>query len=350
MGLMALLMLQMPFFGACEFIGNMDEEQEQHGGNETPGGNEGGEQGGNENGGEEQGGDETEQEAVFTVATYNLLKPSGRRDEMSLFSEKTKEVVLYSLSRAISRTGADLMAFNELDGNYISVGSCSLPKACSSLPWDWSIEWPNRVKDEDGKLEYSYANGFAWNPSLFELKESWYVWLSKTGSRWYTNPSNAYGNAGNPDRTCIMARFRHIASGKEFWFFVTHLPTPDQGGAANMAVLVNALAKEKTARKPSILCGDMNHAPGTGPYATLTSYWTDGNTSDRGTLSGSSKNYYYSVEEFTSEKHPERRIDHIMTRGAAATDYHTINEYYFYGGKYWCPSDHLPVVATITIK
>lgn len=291
------------------------------------------------------------------VASYNVLKPSGRRSEMQLSSDVVKK----ALGKAITSTGADLIAFNELDNNYTPSGVYSL-KTLSELPvyWKWSLEWPNKIPQEP-PLKYSYANGFAYNSTVLTLKESGYVWLSKETMYWYTDSAKAYGKVGNPERTCVWARFIHNATMGEFYLFVTHLPTKDQGGAQNMASVVNSFAASKAGKAPKILCGDMNSAPGAevGVYNTLKTYWSDAfekvssdgkigeYASFQGTLSGSSASYYYDIATFT-HNHPERRIDHIMTNGACkASTYATIKTTYSLGGELWAPSDHLPVVATI---
>lgn len=283
-------------------------------------------------------------DVVLTVATCNVLKPSGRRDEMSL----EKDIVRQTLVSSIEGTGADLIAFNELDENYIPDGDYSLESLCTGLRgFKWKLQWPNKIHSL-GRLTYSYANGFAYNSTKLRLEESSYVWLSKTADKWYEDPLQAYGKVGSPERTCIRARFTHIASGRVFWFFVSHLPTEKQGGAENMAAVVNHFASETAGDLPAILAGDMNFGPGKEPYEVLTSYWTDGNEALWGTLSGSSASYYYTVSVFTTN-HPERRIDHIMTRGCTPTNYHTVVRTYTLGGKAWCPSDHLPVLATVTL-
>ena len=46
--------------------------------------------------------------------------------------------------------------------------------------------------------------------------------------------------------------------------------------------------------------------------------------------------------------HPERRYDHILTRGCKASAFKLVVESYSMNGQNWCPSDHLPVTATVT--
>jgi len=283
---------------------------------------------------------------TLTVATCNVLKPSGRRDEMSMDSP----MVLKALARSIMQTGADIIGFNELDETLIGSGQYSLKSACVAIKdFTWSLEWPNSIHSY-GPVTYSYANGFAFNSAKLKLEESGYVWLSKEEEGvWYVKSTSAYQKVGSPARTCIWARFTHNASKKEFWLFVTHLPTDSQGGAVNMAGVVNGFAAHKAGSTPAILTGDMNSSPSSDAYKTLTKYWKDGNDATWGTLSGSSAKYYYTVDVFSNNR-SDRRIDHIMTRGCTATDYRQVIVTYTVDGNAWCPSDHLPVCASITIE
>lgn len=282
----------------------------------------------------------------LTVATCNVLKPSGRRDEMSLESP----IVAKSLARSIIDTKADIIGFNELDENYIGSGQYSLKSACATIKdFSWKLEWPNDIHELTTVVTYSYANGFAFNSSKLQLDDSGYVWLSKEEDQWYVKPSSAYKKAGSPERTCIWAKMTHKATRKVFWLFVTHLPTDSQGGAENMAKVVNAFAAQKAGKDPAILTGDMNSSPSSAAYYNLTRFWKDGNKNSWGTLSGSSAKYYYTTSVFSDDR-PDRRIDHIMTRGCTAKDYRRIIVNYTMDGKSWCPSDHLPVVCTVEFE
>ena len=297
-------------------------------------------------GGKDPGGSQNPNEEVtLTVATCNVLKPSTRRTEMSMDDQKVRS----ALAGTIAAAKADIIGFNEVDATHISGGKYSLQAMCASIKdLQWKLQWPNRMNSA-GSLSYYFADGFAYNSAKLKMEECGYVWLSKEEDTWYTNPSDAYLKCGNPERTCIWIRFKHIATGKEFWVFPTHLPHPDHGGALNMAKVVNRFAEEKAGAAPAIIMGDMNCSPGSESdvYYALTDYWKDGNVNAKwGTMSGSSKNYYYSWESF-SGGHPERRIDHIMTKGCTASDYRRVVITYTVDGNQWCPSDHLTVAATV---
>ena len=225
----------------------------------------------------------------------------------------------------------------------------SLQKICSAIrDYTWSLEWPNSISS-NGSLSYSYAEGFAYNNKKLELVDKGYVWMSKTEDIFYEKPAPAYGKVGSPARTCIWTKFKHKETGKIFWVFVTHLPTKDQGGQENMSKVVNRFAQQKAGNDPAILIGDMNANPSSEAYKNLTSYWTDGNNQSWGTMSGSASNYYYPTATYSNNR-PDRRIDHLMTRGCTATKYRRTIITYKVGTEDWCPSDHLPVTATVTIK
>jgi len=299
----------------------------------------------------------TNYKARIKAAAYNVLKPSGHPEESSL----DKADVCDAIYRTVALTGASIIGFNELDEKYIPGGVYALPDICSALGanWEWELRWPNNVRFFQS-YNYTYANGFAYDGSVLTLEDSGYVWLSKEEETWYPTGWVAYDKAGSPMRTCVWARMRHIASGLRFYFLVSHLPTQKQGGGESMAKGLNGFAESLEPALPIILAGDMNSAASgdyQAPYDILREYWTDACESvassggtDRtsyGTLSGSSSSYYYSVSTFT-RNHPERRIDHIMTRGACrASSYDTPYATFKVGDNPWCPSDHLPVAVTI---
>lgn len=302
------------------------------------------------------------------VAYYNILRPSNRTETAHLLDDST---VYRSLGRAIMNTGADVIGFGEIDTNALPGGFADLTAAWAQNVYEWSLDWPNDISRHIYWTGYyyntscAYSNGFAYNPSVLRLEDSGYVWLQKGGTGYYTSAQSAYDNAGSPERTVVWARFTHIMSGAGFWFFVTHLPTEKQGGGENMAGGVNAFTAALAGSEPSILVGDMNSSESdsnSAPIMVLLEEWTDsydsalqfGGAGDcttySGTLSGSSDKYYYTWETFT-KNHPERRIDRIMTRGGMrATGYSTVRTTYSYNGKAWCPSDHLPVVATVVFN
>ena len=307
--------------------------------------------------------------AELTVAYYNILRPEKRTEEAHSMSN---QATYNALGDAIVGTDADLIGFGELDSSALPGGFADLSVAAAKAGYTWELNWPNNISRSywwgwNYSADCAYSNGCAYDASVLRLEESGYVWLQKEGTGTYSSARDAYKNAGSPERTIVWARFTHLLSGSPFWFFVTHLPTASQGGGENMAGGVNEFTSAMAGSERSILVGDMNSADrengdNTGPITILLQQWTDayesaakaGSIGDcatyQGTMSGSSDSYYYTWQTFT-KNHPERRYDHIMTRGALkATKYTTVRTTYTYNGKAWCPSDHLPVVSTIVFN
>ncbi|MBO7379009.1 MAG: hypothetical protein J6U31_04570, partial [Bacteroidales bacterium] len=213
--------------------------------------------------------------------------------------------------------------------------------------------------------------------SVLTLNESGRIWLYKVDtSPWYSTSSDS--NSGSPKTNCVWAKFTHKASGRVFWLFVTQLPTASHGGNIYASKGMNAWAQAKAGSDVrQILVGDFNSADADvykdevlvncqqEGARKLKEYWTDayeavlaaGNLPSfyityPGTQSGTGKDYQYTILNFC-KNHPERRIDHIMTKNCTATTYKTIRNTYSFGSgdeEIQCyPSDHLALVSYITL-
>ena len=331
----------------------------------------------------EDGGEPTATPPSITVATYNVMRlDDDNRPAAATSSDNNGKIARpenaivkdcqemhVALGQAIYNTAADLIGFQEIgDDMYASGQTYSLQDfaAAQGASYTWKLNFPG---SQSGN--YHYCNGFAFKSSILTLNDSGKAWL-RTNSNSYSTGSDS--NSGDPNRYVVWGLFTHKVSGKQFYFFVTQLPTYGQDGGSgtsnlNMAGGVNAFAASKTAVNRRILVGDMNAAPGNSAeagYNKLKEYWSDsyetvnaaGNLASfyqtySGTQSGTGLNYLYSILQFC-KNHPERRIDHIMTQGACtATSYKTIRTTYSFGSGDdavdCAPSDHLPVVCTITL-
>ena len=334
----------------------------------------------------ENGGEPTVTPPGITVATFNVMRmdsdprsadpctgnDSGALDRPANAIVPSCVEMHEALGKAIFNTNADLIGFQEIcEGMYRSGQTYSLQDmaAAQGASYTWKLEWP---ASESGN--YHYCNGFAYKSSVLTLNSSGKVWL-RSGSNSYSSSSQS--NSGDPNRTVVWALFTHKVSGKQFYFFVTQLPTHSQDGGngtsnLNMAGGVNAFATSKTLNpNRQILVGDMNSVDYSGNSnqagaQKLKEYWTDayeslnaaGNLSSfyqtySGTQSGTGYNYQYEILRFC-KNHPERRLDHIMTKGnCTVQSYRTIRTTYTFGSGdaavECAPSDHLPVVAYITL-
>ncbi len=335
----------------------------------------------------EDGGEPTATPPSITVATYNVMRldddnrPAAATtgDSNGKIARPANAIVKdcsemhVALGQAIYNTAADLIGFQEIgDDMYASGQTYSLQDFATAqgAAYTWKLNFPGSKSGN-----YHYCNGFAYKSSILTLNDSGRAWL-RINSNSYSTSSDS--DSGDPNRYVVWGLFTHKVSGKQFYFFVTQLPTYGQDGGSgtsnlNMAGGVNAFAASKTAVNRRILVGDMNAAPGNtaeAGYNKLKEYWSDsyetvnaaGNLASfyqtySGTQSGTGLNYLYSILQFC-KNHPERRIDHIMTQGACtATTYKTIRTTYEFDPdgddeepSVTCtPSDHLPVVCTITL-
>ena len=335
----------------------------------------------------ESGGEPTAAPPSITVATYNVMRMNDDTRPAAATSAgsdgkiarpanaivKDRPEMKVALGQAIYNTAADLIGFNEIYENmYTSGQTCSLQDMATAqgASYTWKLDFPSSRSGD-----YHYSNGFAYKSSVLTLNESGRAWLSINSNSYYAS-NDSY--SGSPNRYVVWGLFTHKLSGKQFYFFVTQLPKYDQDGGGgtsnlNMSGGVNAFAASKTTVNRRILVGDTNSAPTSdneAGYAKLKEYWDDAyevlyetQGSDwyyknyPGTQSGTGQNYLYSILQFTGGgkgKNPQRRVDHIMTQGSCtATSYRTIRTTYEFGtgddAVTCAPSDHLPVVCTITL-
>ena len=337
----------------------------------------------------EAGGD-PEKKASFTIANYNILSDyEGSRSDKAVLNLNNCGV---QLGKCVKATGADIICFNEIDETFAGSSAKSIKnisEAQGLTGYSWYVTNPNKVTHGwvSYDTEYTYANGYAFNSSVFERIEGNYYWLNKNGG-YVSNKEDAYDSHLSKYRTLVYAKLRHKASGKTFNLIVTHMPNYNDensdgaladGVAHNYAATaINQFMEDKDASGNWLLCGDMNAYNGTkgnpgkniAGYNTLLTKWTDSyeDMLEDGTLSDfykkycgtqSGTNYYYGVLQYTKD-HPERRIDHIMYRGAfKAEAYKTIRLTYNYDdgtvhpdneSNDWCPSDHLPIVVKLILN
>lgn len=341
--------------------------------------------------------------AGITVAIFNTMRFDADYRPSAAITTKSQSNALWRPEGAISsdnaamreafgkviyNTQADIIGFNEVEetmnetSDANSIENLAKAQGCNYTYKFFSSSeagWLDKILGNEGSL--SFANGFAYNANVLTLNDSGRAWYNNSGTTNYSTSSDS--NSGDPNRTYIWAKFTHKASGKQFYFFVTQLPT-DATNNTKASNGINNFAQSKAGSLPHILVGDMNSADHSKDECQegaqkLLEYWTDAYTAVdeagnlaafyktySGTQSGTGKNYHYSILDFCKD-HPERRLDKIMTKGACtATTYKTIRNSYTvrYTGTgtdheevehevdedVACyPSDHLAVVSYVTL-
>lgn len=167
-----------------------------------------------------------------------------------------------------------------------------------------------------------------------------HFWLSDTPE---VVASSTWGNTCK--RMVTWVRFRERRSGREFYFWDTHLDheveAARQKGAELIATRIKALANTL----PVILVGDFNaNAAQSRAYEILTQ---DGGMKDTWFLAKSRVNER--VNSFHGYKQPAEeglRIDWILARGAVAVEK---TEVVMFSQNGVTPSDHFPVAAWLSL-
>jgi endonuclease/exonuclease/phosphatase family metal-dependent hydrolase len=175
----------------------------------------------------------------------------------------------------------------------------------------------------------------------FEPLEYDHFWLSDTPE---VIASSTWGN--NVRRMVTWVRFRDRVTGREFYFWNTHLDHEVQVAREKAAELIRQRIGRLPADLPLFLAGDFNSiAVANRAYdiltkeAGLTDTWfaaKERRNEDANSFTG-----------FGPLRREGERIDWILARGAIevrATEVVTFRQ-----GDQW-PSDHLPVVAWVTLQ
>ena len=342
----------------------------------------------------EAGGDPTPSAAGITVGVYNIKMQENRTGTNNTYIDMSRTDVQAGLGSSIAGMGADIFGINEvgednMPGETHDIKAWAIAQGLSSSNYTWKMDYPNKVS-RSGIISYSYsaemyyANVFAYNKNTIVVEDEGYVWLCNDEDDYWSSMKNAYEHSTGR-HTAVWAKCRHKASGKRFWFIVTHFDTylgNDDGDNLHNVKSFKIFAqhlKNDVEDLPIIAVGDLNFGSKEEDkttdcpnYLELTSYWTDvydtmyaahsaaGDLNGwyyktyNGTMTGTQHNYYYPFLSFT-KNHPDRRLDHIIYKNSASqsvtpTSYKTIRRTYVAeDDNTWCPSDHFAVVAYMTL-
>jgi endonuclease/exonuclease/phosphatase family metal-dependent hydrolase len=175
----------------------------------------------------------------------------------------------------------------------------------------------------------------------FEPLEYDHFWLSDTPE---VIASSTWGNGVR--RMVSWARFRDRITGRTFYFWNTHLDHEVQAAREKSAELIRQRIGRLPADVPLFLVGDFNTiAMANRTYDILTK---EAGLTDTWSAARERRNEdANSFTGFGPLRHEGERIDWILARGAL--DVRATEVVTFRHGDQW-PSDHLPVVAWITLQ
>lgn len=295
----------------------------------------------------------------FKVGTYNLFTSDSRVKHLSRSANKDASPQRYWCNSAcavgdmIVSMDCDIMGAQEIcDSIWNGPQNIRDIVAAKGLDYRW-ILYPNT---EHGHISYDSAIGY--KPSVFEALESGMFWMGGVYDSYAYGPGAPKGSI----RPCVWAHMKHIASGKEFYFFSTHLLVPKklkdgtmdyEGNKYNCQQLREKAAELVPDGMPAILVGDMNLDDKGKTWKSLSQsmfmdvkiYFKDANLLSKDALAWGTQN---SKDESSLTKwYP----DHIMLNGFLPLDY-VIHRDRFptADGTLHYPSDHLPVTVNVEFK
>ncbi len=199
----------------------------------------------------------------------------------------------------------------------------------------------------DAGVDYSY-NAIAYKRDRYEVIATDCFWLSDTPEK------ASFGWAYNTDgtfkfkRTCAWAKMREKATGKEFYFAVTHCNyAPSIDGPKGARLIVERLSA-MAGDLPVVLVGDFNmhKINHWNAYREYISYFSDASTSSCRYLSLPEANGQtaWTTTQWTpiTEAENGQAYDYLFYRNMHAHQYSIITENY---GRPLNPSDHYPVMV-----
>lgn len=200
------------------------------------------------------------------------------------------------------------------------------------------------VGRDDGKNKGEYS-AIYYNNYKFQVIESGNFWLSET-----PDIAGSIGWDAAITRIVSWAKFKANSDGNEYLVFNTHFDHKGLKAREESAKLLinkiqdirNQYRKHNDKLLPVIITGDFNTQPGTEPYLIINDKFKDAfEVSKNGNYGSDGSGWGFIVCEVKEHK----RIDFIFLSDDFIVLNHAILTDSF-NGKY--PSDHLPIITTIT--
>jgi endonuclease/exonuclease/phosphatase family metal-dependent hydrolase len=191
------------------------------------------------------------------------------------------------------------------------------------------------VGRDDGKQKGEYSALF-YKTDKYDVKESQTFWLSE-------NPTEAGSKNWDAAITRVVSwgKFMEKKSGKSFTFINTHFDHIGKEARIKSAEIIKREAVKIAGSDPVIVTGDFNCTRDEQPYKTMIA--KDG----LNLIDPAPENPDGSFCNFGVNSQPCRAIDYIFhTKQWKSTNYKVIQDN---DGKNY-PSDHLPVMVSLTLK
>ncbi len=262
-----------------------------------------------------------EEEIPLTVMTFNLRYASPRPPH----SWPERRPIMRNLIKGVA---PDLIGTQE--GLY-----AQLKDIAEDLQ---EYQWIGLGREGGSRGEFMAV---FYRPLRFEPVAYDHFWLSDTPE---VIGSSTWGNTNR--RMVTWVRFRERRTGREFYFWNTHLDNDVEMARQKGAALIVERVRQLKTDLPLLLVGDFNAvAGGSRPYDMLVG---EGGFTDLWRLAGERVNE--KLNTFHGYNQPlegRERIDWILARGALTV---RKAEIVTYSEKGQSPSDHYPVAVWLSLK
>ena len=263
---------------------------------------------------------------TLNVGCFNIrFKTTADQGELSWDNRKSY------VARTIIDFKYDIVGVNEMNAGSQQEDMKSLLPEYSFVEWGGnSSTVPNQGTD----------NAVLFRTDKFDLLEEGHYFLCTDPSKSLISWDNSSGNK----RFAVWAKLRVKETGELFYYFITHL---DHLGsdARNEGTRINIeKVRSISGHYPAIICGDHNSSAIRYPFYDLCSaYLSDSRKVSEAPFPWPKDG---TLCKWDPEKKDGTRLDYVWVKGMKVHTYNHINETF---GRGVTPSDHFPVIVSISL-
>ena len=263
---------------------------------------------------------------TLNVGCYNIrFKTTADQGELSWDNRKSY------VARTIIDFKYDIVGVNEMNAGSQQEDMKSL------LPEYSFVEWGGNSSTVPNQ---GTVNAVLFRTDKFDLLEEGHYFLCTAPSKSLISWDNSSGNK----RFTVWAKLRVKETGELFYYFITHL---DHLGsdARNEGTRINIeKVRSISGHYPAIICGDHNSSAIRYPFYDLCSaYLSDSRKVSEAPFPWPKDG---TLCKWDPEKKDGTRLDYVWVKGMKVHTYNHINETF---GRGVTPSDHFPVIVSISL-
>lgn len=263
---------------------------------------------------------------TLNVGCFNIrFKTTADQGELSWDNRKSY------VARTIIDFKYDIVGVNEMNAGSQQEDMKSL------LPEYSFVEWGGNSSTVPNQ---GTVNAVLFRTDKFDLLEEGHYFLCTAPSKSLISWDNSSGNK----RFAVWAKLRVKETGELFYYFITHL---DHLGsdARNEGTRINIeKVRSISGHYPAIICGDHNSSAIRYPFYDLCSaYLSDSRKVSEAPFPWPKDG---TLCKWDPEKKDGTRLDYVWVKGMKVHTYNHINETF---GRGVTPSDHFPVIVSISL-